>query len=345
MEKPLTKSEREEFQKHDAIVGEGLLYAFVAGRSLTIIQERQLYREEYDTFEDYCLERRDISRRRAYQLIDASRMRGELEDQGVKILPENEYQVRELKRLPTPKDRAEAWEDARQMCTERTQIPPHSFVKRAVEAKLYELRPATKNDEPVPQTTKPEPVEARPFESQLISEDATIEHFPRPRELPPAPIQHAPKGDVVLDHIQCPVCHSIYKFLEEYMVAAEEAPQNARPNGKEQNFIRGQLEQYFSKISNIPVPMPKTEKQKGQVRTRWWNPLREIAELADWNQQRAEDLMARSYKHLNGNGIFVEAPQTLIKTIRAMAAGQMPSQKSNRKKSGYELYKEMYVDE
>ena len=45
---------------------------YEAGSSLAEIRDRRLYRNTHQTFEEYCRERFAFSRRRPYQLIEAS---------------------------------------------------------------------------------------------------------------------------------------------------------------------------------------------------------------------------------------------------------------------------------
>jgi len=351
VEKPLSKKERTRFEQLIGAVKDAAerdVHAQLEmGVAMEEIRDSRLYREDYDTFEELCLDVWGYGRRYAYQLIDFNVIRGQLQDQGAKVLPQNEHQVRPLKRLKAPKERAEAWENAVEMCAAAHKSdapPPQSIVKRAVEARLYALEPHPAHDETPPQPTSQQPIEEELFEPAVLPEDVEVVDMPRQPETQPAPRHPAPDGRAVLDHIQCPVCHSVYKFLEEYLRSAEEIPQGDQLNGKAKNAIRGQLERHFSDISNIPMPMPKTEKQKGEARVRWWTPLREIAELANWNQRDAESLIEQSFKHLRSKGFLIEAPQSILKTASALAAGQTASAQSGRKKSGYELLKEMLQD-
>ena len=74
------------------------------------IRDDRLYREDYATFEDYCRDRWDISRPRAYQFIDSAQVSENLStmvDKG----PVNERQVRPLTKLPA-EQQAEAWQKA-----------------------------------------------------------------------------------------------------------------------------------------------------------------------------------------------------------------------------------------
>lgn len=63
-----------------------------AGKELAEINASRLYRESYKTFEDFCLSEYNLSRSRAYQLIDAS---------NCLPLVDNERQGREIKGLDT----------------------------------------------------------------------------------------------------------------------------------------------------------------------------------------------------------------------------------------------------
>ncbi|WP_339382508.1 hypothetical protein [Nostoc flagelliforme] len=45
---------------------------FEAGKALTELRDRRLYRSTHKTFEDYCRERFGFSRRQPYHLIEAA---------------------------------------------------------------------------------------------------------------------------------------------------------------------------------------------------------------------------------------------------------------------------------
>lgn len=81
--------------------------------ALKEIRDKRLYRQHYDTFQDYCRQRWELSRPRAYQLCAASNVMRDLSTiVDTKLLPENEAQVRPLTRLRGTKHRAQAWQRA-----------------------------------------------------------------------------------------------------------------------------------------------------------------------------------------------------------------------------------------
>jgi hypothetical protein len=73
---------------------------------LLAIRDGRLYREHYDTFEQYCLQRWQMGRQYAYRLIDAAEVLDNLSPIGDK--PATESQARELSRLSPDAQRA-AW--------------------------------------------------------------------------------------------------------------------------------------------------------------------------------------------------------------------------------------------
>ncbi len=76
------------------------------------IQKGKLYRDRYETFEDYVKEQLDMSRSHAYNLISSTEVFDDLSamaDIGIK--PSNERQIRSLIALPKDK-RATAWKGA-----------------------------------------------------------------------------------------------------------------------------------------------------------------------------------------------------------------------------------------
>jgi hypothetical protein len=113
IEDVLTATEAEEFRCLEAKVEECLKSFWEIGRALGRIRDERLYRQSYKTFEEYCMMRWEMSRRTAYQLIDAAIIyrnisENAINSQQLKILPANERQIRPLVAL-SPKQQQEAW--------------------------------------------------------------------------------------------------------------------------------------------------------------------------------------------------------------------------------------------
>jgi len=106
----LNEIERTELTRHEQIIERGINTFVEVGQALVSIRDKRLYRAEYQTFDEYCRERWGIHRSRAYQLIDAARIVGNLST-SVDIGPTTEYEIRPLRTLP-PDQQREAWERA-----------------------------------------------------------------------------------------------------------------------------------------------------------------------------------------------------------------------------------------
>jgi hypothetical protein len=115
---------------------------FEAGKALTELRDRRLYRSTHKTFEEYCKERFGYSRRQPYLLMDAAVVFDNLLekcDPLDQVLPTNERQVRPMTKLE-PHEQQEVWlravelaggkvptgrivKDVVQRIMERTQVP------------------------------------------------------------------------------------------------------------------------------------------------------------------------------------------------------------------------------
>jgi hypothetical protein len=104
----LTEAESLELIGLEATVERGLRAFWEIGQALCKIRDRHLYRENYSTFEEYCLNRWEMCRRSADRLIAAASVYEKFETHGSQILPANERQVRPLTALP-PEQQLEAW--------------------------------------------------------------------------------------------------------------------------------------------------------------------------------------------------------------------------------------------
>jgi protein gp37 len=96
-----------ELARHEATIGRGLSTFVEVGRALVAIRDGRLYRGTHATFEEYCRQRWDFDRTRAYQLIDAAGVVDRVSTI-VDTPPATESQARPLARLPVAEQPA-AW--------------------------------------------------------------------------------------------------------------------------------------------------------------------------------------------------------------------------------------------
>ncbi len=108
----LSLDEIAQLKKCESLIAKGLRASMDMGRALLMVRDKKLYRGSHPTFESYVRERWELSRPRAYQLINASVVFHDLSTMVDKstVLPENERQLRLLARLPDPRARANMWE-------------------------------------------------------------------------------------------------------------------------------------------------------------------------------------------------------------------------------------------
>ena len=106
----LSIEDRRRFDHLDEVVTAGLKTFLAVAEALAEIKAAKLYRENFGNFEEYCKQRHGLSRTRAYQLLDARDVMGELQTSTiVDILPTNECQLRALVKVPEGKA-PEAWQ-------------------------------------------------------------------------------------------------------------------------------------------------------------------------------------------------------------------------------------------
>jgi hypothetical protein len=135
---PLSKSEREEFAVCERTIKAGLNAFLAVGQALQRIRDGRLYREEYATFDEYCQQKWDYGKSRAYQLMNAAQVCDTLEERPPLVdvpKPTNERQVRPLVGLPPEVQRA-AWTAS--VAANGGRAPSGSQVKRVVVP--YEVR-------------------------------------------------------------------------------------------------------------------------------------------------------------------------------------------------------------
>ena len=109
----LTTREQRELGRAERTIARGLKSFLAVGMALKEIRDKRLYRQHYDTFEEYCIRRWDFSRIRAYQICAASEVVADLSTVVNIPLPGNEAQARPMACLKTAKHRRRAWRMAR----------------------------------------------------------------------------------------------------------------------------------------------------------------------------------------------------------------------------------------
>lgn len=103
----LASVEREDLVRHEGVIATGLKTFVAVGNALVDIRDRRLYREDYDTFEEYCRDRWNLKRQRAYELMDSAEVTRDLSEISDK-LPERESHTAPLSPL-APTERQDAW--------------------------------------------------------------------------------------------------------------------------------------------------------------------------------------------------------------------------------------------
>ena len=101
--------ELDELQRCESVIETGFQTFVEVGSALLKIRDDRLYRSSHGTFENYCSERWELSRPRAYQLIEAAKVVGNLST--IVDKPSLESQARPLATLPAEKQPI-AWKAA-----------------------------------------------------------------------------------------------------------------------------------------------------------------------------------------------------------------------------------------
>lgn len=123
---------------YEAVIEQGMQSfddTLEVGRALARIRDEQLYKATHKTFSLYCESRWSISRRRAYQLIDAAALAENL-CTTVHKLPTCERQIRPLSKLPESEQQI-AWIEALEIAGRGTVTAMH--VQQAVNRRLNNL--------------------------------------------------------------------------------------------------------------------------------------------------------------------------------------------------------------
>lgn len=94
-----------------------------------------------------------------------------------------------------------------------------------------------------------------------------------------------------------------------------------QPAGR--NLIKKQLEDYFVKVSGIPLPALKTARDRKAAGERWWKPLLYIASLVNDDIPQAQKLIDSALRQLDDNNYTVSAPASIQNTAASLHGQQV----------------------
>lgn len=108
----LTDREQDQLRELETVIKKGWSTFLDVGTALLAINEKRLYRDDYETFEVYCKERLGLSRPYAYSLMGSAEVNEQMSAiADIEIKPLTESQFREL--IPVPEEkRVAAWKGA-----------------------------------------------------------------------------------------------------------------------------------------------------------------------------------------------------------------------------------------
>lgn len=109
MNELLNIEERNELERCEVVIKQGLQTFVEVGQALMLIRDKRLYRAEYSRFEDYCQDKWQLKKSQTYRLIDAANVVENIKLPPGGKLPQTEKHARPLTKLE-PELQAEAWQ-------------------------------------------------------------------------------------------------------------------------------------------------------------------------------------------------------------------------------------------
>lgn len=94
--------------------------------------------------------------------------------------------------------------------------------------------------------------------------------------------------------------------------------------------IQFSLAMHFADVTKLPRPKTATPAQARSAGQRWFGPLREIAELVDWNENRARQLITSSVERLIERDLSISAPASILRTAQMLYAEEARNRPKSR---------------
>jgi len=96
------------------------------------------------------------------------------------------------------------------------------------------------------------------------------------------------------------------------------------PDKTTKDAVRGALEDYFAQVTGIPKPDTSNDKARRSAGTRWWSPLRSLAEVCDWDVEIAKHLTDSVVGYMRTRGLTITAPKSIQSIATAAYTGNAP---------------------
>jgi DNA-binding MarR family transcriptional regulator len=94
--------------------------------------------------------------------------------------------------------------------------------------------------------------------------------------------------------------------------AAVPAPKRERTisaQERQQQAIRTALREHFERVTNIPIPEKGNTKGLGAL---WWNPIRQICEMTEYDLPRAKRLVTDTVTHMEREHLTISSPKSIV---------------------------------
>jgi hypothetical protein len=169
----LTKLELDKYVKCKHTVRMWIEDTFAVGLALAEVQDGKLYRQDYDTFEEFTLKEFKLERSRAYQLIEAANVQRHL-PAGARKLIVNEAQARALASVPAEKREAVVIETAT-----RGEVTAKAITEVATEGERNRIE---QKDSAPPKDTKPKAVEHSVDKTGVVIPPSILDDWKRAEE-------------------------------------------------------------------------------------------------------------------------------------------------------------------
>ena len=105
----LTTLEKSRLVECEIVINKSMKTFYDMGTALKEIRDSKLYKQGFETFEDYCDVKWNFNSSRARQLIMSTDVLDNLESVTIVTIPQSESQVRPLTKLKDPEIQKQAW--------------------------------------------------------------------------------------------------------------------------------------------------------------------------------------------------------------------------------------------
>jgi hypothetical protein len=103
-------------------------------------------------------------------------------------------------------------------------------------------------------------------------------------------------------------------------ITSSHGSENGARSKNEEDKIRKVIEEHFCFPHKLAPPKAGTAKERRAAAVRWWQPIRELLDVCEWDIPETKMLIDMAVDQMDREGLTISAPQSILEVAKSIAA-------------------------